>query len=141
MPALDVGSLSLPRDLPSTRESLLSAMLGIAVTDPNRTDTVVVCVCAGVYALTAIMLVYAWCNYSYRPIKAKNLGWVSLMYLSTILWFIGNIPTNGHVHAVGGWSKCKVWVVWLRILFCFVFASLMIIRFYALDRVFNQRKP
>ncbi|KAJ1723338.1 hypothetical protein LPJ61_005835, partial [Coemansia biformis] len=42
---------------------------------------------------------------------------------------------------VGAWSKCKVWVVWFRIFFCFVFASMTIARLYALDRVFNQKKP
>ncbi|KAJ2691485.1 hypothetical protein H4R19_006356, partial [Coemansia spiralis] len=120
---------------------LLSAIFGMQVTDPNGTDKVVVYACAALYGFTTAMLVYAWCNYNYRPIKAKNLVWVSLMHLSAVLWFIGNIPTNGHVALVGVWSKCKLWVIWLRILFCFVFATLMIIRFYALDRVFNQKKP
>ncbi|KAJ2769438.1 hypothetical protein IWQ57_003105, partial [Coemansia nantahalensis] len=120
---------------------VLTAMFGFTVTDPNGTDTAVVCACAGLYGLTAVMLIYAWCNYKYRPIRAKNLVWVSLMYVSAILWFIGDIPTNGHVRTTGAWSICKLWVIWFRILFCLVFASLMIVRFYALDRVFNQRKP
>ncbi|KAJ2789046.1 hypothetical protein H4R20_007253, partial [Coemansia guatemalensis] len=87
------------------------------------------------------MLVFAWCNYNYRPIRAKNLVWTTLIYISTLLWFIGNIPSNGHVRLVGAWSNCKLWIIWFRVLFCFVFASMTIVRFYALDRVFNQKKP
>ncbi|KAJ2795966.1 hypothetical protein H4R20_005698 [Coemansia guatemalensis] len=87
------------------------------------------------------MLAFAWCNYNYRPIRAKNLTWTTLIYLSALLWYIGNIACNGHVWLVGDWSKCKVWVLWFRVLFTFVFASLNIVRFFALDRVFNQKKP
>ncbi|KAJ1726994.1 hypothetical protein LPJ61_004825, partial [Coemansia biformis] len=70
-----------------------------------------------------------------------NLTWTTLIYISTVLWFIGNITTNQHVSLVGVWSKCKLWVVWFRVLFTFVFGSMTIVRFYALDRVFNQKKP
>ncbi|KAJ1725629.1 hypothetical protein LPJ61_005627, partial [Coemansia biformis] len=42
---------------------------------------------------------------------------------------------------VGVWGHCKVWILWFRVFFCFVFASMTIARFYALDRVFNQKKP
>ncbi|KAJ2356332.1 hypothetical protein IWW50_004785 [Coemansia erecta] len=87
------------------------------------------------------MLIYAWLNRRYRPIRAKNLTWTTLIYASTVLWYIGNIACNGHVRLVGGWAHCKLWILWFRILFCFVFASMTIVRFYALDRVFNQKKP
>ncbi|KAJ2584594.1 hypothetical protein IWW49_004972, partial [Coemansia sp. RSA 1797] len=88
-----------------------------------------------------MLLVYAWCNYNYRPIRAKNLTWTTLIYCATVLWFIGNLVTNNHVRLVGVWSNCKLWILWFRVLFVYVFATMTIVRFYALDRVFNQKKP
>ncbi|PIA16431.1 hypothetical protein COEREDRAFT_97582 [Coemansia reversa NRRL 1564] len=126
---------------PALREVVLSAKLGIKVTNPNGNDTATMAACGAIYGVTAIMLVYAWCNYNYRPIKAKNLVWITLIYISGILWFVGDIAANGHVWATGVWSHCKPLIIWLRVMFCFMFASLIIVRFFALDRVFNQRKP
>ncbi|KAJ2077626.1 hypothetical protein H4R24_005024 [Coemansia sp. RSA 988] len=120
---------------------LLSSLFQINAQGPDNDDTVAIAICAGVFCLTALMLVFAWCNYSYRPIRAKNLVWTTLIYLSTLLWFIGNIPANGHVRLLGAWSNCKLWIIWFRVFFCFVFASMTIVRFYAVDRVFNQKKP
>ncbi|KAJ2768008.1 hypothetical protein IWQ57_003717, partial [Coemansia nantahalensis] len=119
----------------------LSALVGFQISNPDQDDKTTLYVCAGLYGLTFIMLVYAWCNYNYRPIRAKNLTWTTFIYIATVLWFVGNICTNMHVPLVGVWSKCKLWIVWFRVLFCFVFASMTVVRFYALDRVFNQKKP
>ncbi|KAJ2778996.1 hypothetical protein H4R18_004270 [Coemansia javaensis] len=141
MPAIDPAHVVRGLSKRSIREIILGARLGITVTDPNDKDTTTLIACGALFGVTAVMLVYAWCNHAYRPIKAKNLYWTTLIYLSAVLWFVGNIGTNGHVNIVGAWAHCKLWVVWFRILFCFEFASLMIVRFYALDRVFNQRKP
>ncbi|KAJ2824079.1 hypothetical protein GGI24_003502, partial [Coemansia furcata] len=33
-----------------------------------------------------------------------------------------------------------LWIVWFRVFFCFMYAAVLILRFYALDRVFNQHK-
>ncbi|KAJ2001841.1 hypothetical protein GGI04_003585 [Coemansia thaxteri] len=60
--------------------------------------------------------------------------------MSSILWFVGDLPANGHVRLRGVFSNCKLWIIWFRVLYCFVFASLLILRFFALDRVFNQNK-
>ncbi|KAJ2778995.1 hypothetical protein H4R18_004269 [Coemansia javaensis] len=136
-----MSSGPLLRGTPSGMEQLIGIELGITVSPPDKDDTVTIAVCASLFGLTGIMLVYAWCNYSYRPIRAKNLVWTTLIYVSTVLWFVGNLATNGHVRNVGAWGNCKLWVIWFRILFCFVFASMTVVRFYALDRVFNQRKP
>ncbi|KAJ2305404.1 hypothetical protein IWW55_001948, partial [Coemansia sp. RSA 2706] len=114
------GGLALQSRIDSaTRENVLSSMFGIKVTNPDKDDIVAISVCAGVFGFTAMMLVYAWCNYSYRPIRAKNLTWTTLIYISTVLWFLGNIPANGHVRLVGAWSNCKLWIIWFRVFFCF----------------------
>ncbi|KAJ2778997.1 hypothetical protein H4R18_004271 [Coemansia javaensis] len=134
------GSLLSAVD-PSKREGILTALTGVKVTNPSHLDTVTIAVCSALFGVTAAMLVYAWFNHKYRPIRAKNLTWTTLMYVSALLWFIGNIPANGHVDIARGWRFCKMWIVWFRVLFCFVFASMTIVRFYALDHVFNQKKP
>ncbi|KAJ2616849.1 hypothetical protein H4S08_000589 [Coemansia sp. RSA 1365] len=135
------GHILQQRISPETRENLLSSLFGVNAKNPDRNDTITIAVCGGLYGLTAIMLVFAWCNYNYRPIRAKNLTWTTLIYLSALLWYIGNIACNGHVKLINNWRHCKVWVLWFRVLFTYVFASMNIVRFFALDRVFNQKKP
>ncbi|KAJ1851454.1 hypothetical protein LPJ76_006078 [Coemansia sp. RSA 638] len=141
MPVATAGLALQPRIDPDARDKILSAMYKIKVTSPTTDDNIAIAICAGVFGLTAMLLVFAWCNYNYRPIRAKNLTWTTLIYLSTVLWFLGNIPSNGHVRIVGAWSNCKLWIIWFRVFFCYVFATMCIVRFYALDRVFNQKKP
>ncbi|KAJ2632009.1 hypothetical protein H4R22_001582 [Coemansia sp. RSA 1290] len=139
--ALASSGIRVPRMDPGSRESLLSYTFGVTATNPDSADTITIAASGAVYGLTGIMIIYAWCNYNYRPIKAKNLTWVTLIYLSAVLWYIGNIGANGHVWIGGVWKNCKLWVIWFRVLFCYIFATLNIVRFYALDRVFNQKKP
>ncbi|KAJ1644298.1 hypothetical protein LPJ64_004021 [Coemansia asiatica] len=87
------------------------------------------------------MIIYAWVNRNYRPIRAKNLLWTTSIHLVSVIWFLGNIVANGHVRIVGAFAHCKFWILWLRIFFCFLFASMIVVRFYALDSVFNQNRP
>lgn len=121
--------------------SLINQETGHHVDPIDSTDLAVIVSCGSIYGLTTLVLAYAWCNYKYRPIRAKNLGLVTLLHVCSALWFVGNIPTNGHVRLVGAWSLCKLWMVWFRMLFCYLFATVLILRFYAVDRVFNQNKP
>ncbi|KAJ2615617.1 hypothetical protein GGF44_005942 [Coemansia sp. RSA 1694] len=93
------------------------------------------------FGITTLMVIYAWFNRSFRPIRAKKMSLTTLLHLAGILWFMGNIPSNGHVKLVGAFSYCKLWIIWIRVLFCFVYVSVLILRFFALDRVFNQHKP
>ncbi|KAJ1895645.1 hypothetical protein LPJ66_004463 [Kickxella alabastrina] len=116
-------------------------MYGINVTPVGSTDMVVIVVCSGLFGLTTIMLVYAWFNKKYRPIRAKNLSWTTCIHVSGVLWFLGDVVSNGHVRIKGPFAHCKLWIIWFRVLFCYVYASMHIVRFFALDRVFNQGKP
>ncbi|KAJ1744050.1 hypothetical protein LPJ78_004642 [Coemansia sp. RSA 989] len=141
MAAAGLGHALKPRIDPETRETVLSSTFNVNATNPGSDDVVTIVVCSGLFGLTAIMLTYAWCNYNYRPIRAKNLTWTTLIYFSTVLWFVGDLVTNNHVRLVGVWSECKLWILWFRVFFVYVFASMTIVRFYALDRVFNQKKP
>ncbi|KAI8319043.1 hypothetical protein GQ54DRAFT_341515 [Martensiomyces pterosporus] len=130
-----------PRSGSEARAKLLEAMLKIKVDPVGRGDTATIVFCGALYGLTLIPLVYAWINRNYYPIRAKKLVLTTLMHTSGILWFLGNICANGLVELVGIWSNCKLWVIWFRILFCFVYSAVLFVRFYALDRVFNQQKP
>ncbi|KAJ2477475.1 hypothetical protein IWW56_004312 [Coemansia sp. RSA 2131] len=141
MAAASIGRVVQPRIDQDSREQLISSMFHVDASNPDKDDTITIAVCSGLLGLTAILLVYAWCNYNYRPIRAKNLTWTTLIYCATVLWFIGNLVTNNHVRLVGVWSNCKLWILWFRVFFVYVFATMTIVRFYALDRVFNQKKP
>ncbi|KAJ2160653.1 hypothetical protein GGF46_002082 [Coemansia sp. RSA 552] len=121
--------------------SLLSSMFRIDAKNPGTKDTITIGICAGLYGITTIMLVYAWFNRKYRPIRAKNLTWTSLMFLSAFLWYVGNVYTNGHASLTGAGKLCKLWINWFRVGCTFVFASLTIVRFYALYAVFVLKKP
>ncbi|KAJ1662702.1 hypothetical protein EV178_005650 [Coemansia sp. RSA 1646] len=116
-------------------------MLNIKVDPVSTPDKIVIIVGAAIYGITTLIIAYAWINIKYRPIRAKNMTWTTLMHIAGILWFVGDIPTNGLVELKGPWIICKLWVVWFRILFCYLFAAMHMVRFFALDRVFNQNKP
>ncbi|KAJ1934085.1 hypothetical protein FBU59_005813, partial [Linderina macrospora] len=42
------------------------------------------------FGLVGLMLVYAWLNRKYPPIRAKNLPLTTLMFFSGTLWFVGS---------------------------------------------------
>ncbi|KAI8318214.1 hypothetical protein GQ54DRAFT_281006 [Martensiomyces pterosporus] len=123
------------------RIQVLSKVLNMHVDPVGPTDTATIAI-AGIFGgITLLMLVYAWINVNYRPIRAKNMPLMTIMFISSVGWILGDIQMNGQVHLTGGWTNCKVWVIWFRILFCYIYSAVLLIRFYALDRVFNQGKP
>ncbi|KAJ2697709.1 hypothetical protein FB645_005838 [Coemansia sp. IMI 203386] len=124
-----------------TRSRVIGGIIGKTVDPVDTADTIVIAVGSVIFGITLIMIIYAWFNRNYRPIRAKNLVWTTSIHISGILWFLGNIVANGHVKIVGAFAHCKLWILWFRIFFCYVFASMVIVRLYALDRVFNQNKP
>ncbi|KAJ1801356.1 hypothetical protein LPJ59_000357 [Coemansia sp. RSA 2399] len=116
-------------------------MLGITVDPVGTPDKIVIIVGSCIYGFTALMIAFAWLNIKYRPIRAKNMTWTTLIHIAGILWFVGDLPTNGLVELKGVWIICKLWIIWFRIMCCYIFALLHMVRFFALDRVFNQNKP
>ncbi|KAI8318343.1 hypothetical protein GQ54DRAFT_252527, partial [Martensiomyces pterosporus] len=93
------------------------------------------------YGLTLLLLVYAWLNRTYRPIRAKNLVLVTFMYLMAVPWYLGSVVSNGLVELVGPWKFCKLWGVWFRVAPGYMFVNFLFFRAYSLDRIFIQRKP
>ncbi|KAJ2556860.1 hypothetical protein EV175_001724 [Coemansia sp. RSA 1933] len=126
---------------PATRATFLGTMLNVTVDPVGTPDKIVIIVGGAVYGFTALIIAYAWLNIKYRPIRAKNMTWTTLIHIAGILWFVGDLPTNGLVELKGPWIICKLWIIWFRILFCYIYALMHMVRFFALDRVFNQNKP
>ncbi|KAJ2491337.1 hypothetical protein IWW37_002419, partial [Coemansia sp. RSA 2050] len=126
---------------PEERIAVLEEMFDMDIDPIGRMDTMVIALGCAIFAITGIFIVAAWTKHTYRPIRAKNLPLTTVLYISGILWFVGDLPMNGHVLLKGAFSECKFWNIWVRVLFCFIYTSVLSIRCYALDRVFNQNKP
>ncbi|KAJ2505819.1 hypothetical protein GGI11_006866, partial [Coemansia sp. RSA 2049] len=77
---------------PDVRAEYLSTLLNVKVDPVTTADTIVIIIGAAVFGITALMIVFAWINIKYRPIRAKNMTWTTLMHISGILWFLGDIP-------------------------------------------------
>ncbi|KAJ2010765.1 hypothetical protein IWW57_006832, partial [Coemansia sp. S610] len=120
---------------------VLEKMFDMSIDPIGRMDTLVIALGCAIFAITGAFIVAAWIKHTYRPIRAKNLPLTTVLYISGILWFVGDLPMNGHVLLKGAFSQCKFWNIWVRVLFCFIYTSVLSIRCYALDRVFNQNKP
>ncbi|KAJ2815200.1 hypothetical protein FBU31_007016, partial [Coemansia sp. 'formosensis'] len=126
---------------PEERIAFLESKFKMSIDPVGSMDTLVIALGCAIFAITGAIIVAAWIKYSYRPIRAKNLPLTTVLYVSGILWFVGDLPMNGHVLLTGAFSQCKFWNIWVRVLFCFIYTSVLSIRCYALDRVFNQNKP
>ncbi|PIA16440.1 hypothetical protein COEREDRAFT_87139 [Coemansia reversa NRRL 1564] len=94
-------------------------------------DTAVIATGSTMFGVTLLFMIVAWIDHSFCPIRAKNLLLTTAMFIAGVLWFLGDIPMNGHMLLKSGW---------VRVLFCFVYTAAIIIRCYALDRVFIQNK-
>ncbi|KAJ1949668.1 hypothetical protein FBU59_001041, partial [Linderina macrospora] len=92
------------------------------------------------YGATLLVLIYAWINYKYPPLKARNLTLITIMYLSGLGWFAGSIMGNELVMGEWLFRACRGWMIWLRVGCMFVFTCTVAFRLYALDRVFVQGK-
>ncbi|KAJ2335585.1 hypothetical protein GGI00_001282 [Coemansia sp. RSA 2681] len=126
---------------PEERITVLEKMFDMDIDPIGNMDTMVIALGCAIFAITGAVTISAWIKHTYRPIRAKNLPLTTVLYVSGILWFVGDLPMNGHVLLTGAFSQCKFWNIWVRVLFCFIYTSVLSIRCYALDRVFNQNRP
>ncbi|KAJ1664672.1 hypothetical protein EV178_003916 [Coemansia sp. RSA 1646] len=123
------------------RIAALEELTGTTVQDNDGSDKAVIIVSIVCLALIFVFMVYTWLNRNYRPIRAKTLKLCTMMYMASVLWVVGDFQMNGMVRIDGAWKQCRVWVVWVRILCSYVFSGLIMLRFFALDRIFNRGKP
>ncbi|KAJ2121979.1 hypothetical protein IW147_003782 [Coemansia sp. RSA 720] len=117
-----------------------AAEQGIQLDPIDDLDIATIAVGSALFGVSFIMIVYSWCNHRYQPIRAKNLPQTTLLFVCGVLWFVGDIATNGHVSMVGPWSKCRVWRLWIRLTFMFLFSCCVLVRVYALYWLFVRRQ-
>ncbi|KAJ2781211.1 hypothetical protein H4R18_003030 [Coemansia javaensis] len=105
-------------------------------------DVATIAVGSGLFAATSALVAYGWCNHRYQPIRAKNLPQTTLMVVCGAVWFAGNVAANGHVRADGGgvWARCRLWHVWIRMAFEFLFFCCVLARIAALYWLLVRRK-
>ncbi|KAJ2548257.1 hypothetical protein EV175_004898 [Coemansia sp. RSA 1933] len=134
-------SRSSPYGNDGERTEYLEQLLNMHVDPVGSADTAVIAVGSALFGITFLFIVTAWIKREFRPIRAKNLPMVSILFITGLLWFIGDIPMNGHVMLRGAFSNCKEWNIWVHVLFSLWYTAVLVIRCFALDRVFNQNKP
>ncbi|PIA17198.1 hypothetical protein COEREDRAFT_96795 [Coemansia reversa NRRL 1564] len=117
-----------------------ASALGTNLDPVNGLDTATIVVGSVFFGLTSLLLGYAWLNYRYQPIRAKNLPQTSLMLFCGVLWFVGDIGANGHVNTTGIWANCRLWHLWFRFMFAFMFSSCVLARVLALYWLLVRRK-
>ncbi|KAJ1998582.1 hypothetical protein GGI04_004938 [Coemansia thaxteri] len=112
--------------------------------DPRgAADLIMVIVIAAAYFVTLLAVLFMLWNRRYPPIKSKNPVLVAFVFLSSALWFTGDIQVNGHAPLKDTpLENCKAIGVWVRVLLgvCMV-SSLIALRSYGLYRVFCQNRP
>ncbi|ORX65722.1 hypothetical protein DL89DRAFT_270671 [Linderina pennispora] len=133
-------NLLASRAVSDTDKVEIATLLGYQLELVGPSDYVVIAVGAVLNILTVLLIIFAWLNQTYRPIRAKNLRLTTLMCCACVLWYFGDLATNGHVRLTGKWRLCKLWSIWCRDASVFTYSALMFIRIYALDRVFNKHK-
>ncbi|KAJ2401427.1 hypothetical protein GGI23_001402 [Coemansia sp. RSA 2559] len=132
---------SLPPLHGQERIAALEHLTGMTVQDNDGSDIAAIIVSCVFLGITLVFMVYTWINRNYRPIRAKGVTMVTMIYISSVVWIVGDFQMNGVVKIQGAWQNCRAWVVWVRILFSYIFSGLMMLRFLALDRIFNRGKP
>ncbi|KAJ1664673.1 hypothetical protein IW140_006176 [Coemansia sp. RSA 1813] len=123
------------------RIAALEKLTGMTVQDNDGSDIAAIVVSCVFLGITLVFMIYTWVNRNYRPIRAKSVKMCTMIYLSSVIWVVGDFQMNGVVRIEGVWKNCRAWVVWVRILFSYIFSGLMMLRFLALDRIFNRGKP
>ncbi|KAJ1963298.1 hypothetical protein GGI12_002132 [Dipsacomyces acuminosporus] len=118
-----------------------AAELGFDIDPVGTGDRIMVAVGFSVLGLTAILVILAWIHRHYRPIQTKGLKAITLMLMCGVLWIIGSFVVNGVVDVVGVWSHCRVWILWCRLVFTYLYFFLLIFRAYELHRIFVLKKP
>ncbi|KAJ1799001.1 hypothetical protein LPJ59_002129 [Coemansia sp. RSA 2399] len=141
MDKLLLAARSNPFSSDEERVQYLETLLNMHVDPVGSADTAVIAVGSALFGITFLFIATAWLRREFRPIRAKNLPMVTTLFITGLLWFVGDIPTNGHVLLNGVFSNCKEWNAWVHVLFSFWYTTVLVIRCFALDRVFNQNKP
>ncbi|KAJ2719057.1 hypothetical protein GGI07_005441 [Coemansia sp. Benny D115] len=102
-------------------------------------DMAMVIVISIIYAFNFLAVLFMLKNRKYPPIRSKGPISMTILFLCSALWFVGDVQVNGHVKLAGSaFTSCLGFGFWVRILMglcglCAVFA----VRTYSLYLVFK----
>ncbi|KAJ1899328.1 hypothetical protein LPJ66_002181 [Kickxella alabastrina] len=115
----------------------------ITVDPRGKPDMIMLIFFSAIYCFDFLVLAYMLWNRKYPPIKSKNPILMTILMLISMVWFVGDLQSNGHVPLANTLlTNCKAFGLWMRILLgaCSVFA-LTALRAYGLYRVFYLNLP
>ncbi|KAJ1958748.1 hypothetical protein EC988_000115 [Linderina pennispora] len=121
----------------------IAGLLGYHLDPIGKNELALLVVFAFIYAIDLLAVVFLIWNRNYPPLKSKSPMIMVGVYISFVLWFIGDLQANGIVHLSGtALTNCKAFGVWVRVLLgvCTV-SSLIALRSYGLYRVFRLNQP
>ncbi|KAJ1831427.1 hypothetical protein LPJ70_006719, partial [Coemansia sp. RSA 2708] len=121
----------------------MGRLMGERVDARGLGDGIMVVVIAVVYFIDVLAAAYMLWHRRYPPIKCKSPILMACMVCAGVLWFAGDLQTNGHVPLAGtALTNCKAFGVWVRIVLgvC-TLSALIAMRAYGLFRVFRNNQP
>ncbi|KAJ2828800.1 hypothetical protein FBU31_002834 [Coemansia sp. 'formosensis'] len=117
--------------------------MGITLDPRQAADLIMVIVISVAYVFRFASLLFMLWNRKYPPIKAKNPLIMTLVFISSIFWFVGDIQINNHTPLKGtSMTQCKAIGVWMHIVLGVCSVSALIgLRSYGLFQVFCLNRP
>ncbi|KAJ2777228.1 hypothetical protein H4R18_005257 [Coemansia javaensis] len=120
-----------------------AALLGLRLDPRSGGDVAVVAVIAAMYGVTLAGVVAMLLWRRYPPIRSKAPAMMAVLFVCSVLWFVGDLQVNGHVPLAGtALTNCRGVGFWVRILLglCGV-CAVVALRPYALHHVFRLGRP
>ncbi|KAJ1996073.1 hypothetical protein GGI25_000616 [Coemansia spiralis] len=109
----------------------------------DRREAIVVGINTGLLTLSLIVILLVNRNRAYIPLKCKNIPLLNMLFLTTLLWYLGDIFTYQPTlvaHATR--SVCILTMSWLRMsLGVYSVISCHVFRIYQYQCVFKWRVP
>ncbi|KAJ1899326.1 hypothetical protein LPJ66_002179 [Kickxella alabastrina] len=70
---------------------------GVTVDPRGQADMIMLIIIASAYCFDVLAVVYMLWNRKYPPIKSKSPIIMAIMMAVSIIWFVGDLQSNGHV--------------------------------------------
>ncbi|KAJ1901555.1 hypothetical protein LPJ66_000689 [Kickxella alabastrina] len=122
---------------------IIAEDMNVSLDPRGKADAIMVVVIATVYAFNSLAVIYMLWHRNYPPLKSKNVIIMALIFVVSVVWYVGDLQANGHIPlANSGLTNCKAYGLWMRILLgaCGM-CSLIALRAYGLYRVFILNLP
>ncbi|KAJ1957588.1 hypothetical protein EC988_000757, partial [Linderina pennispora] len=118
-------------------------VLGFNFDPIGRVDLATVVVFSCIYSLGLITMAYLIINRRYPPLRAKGVMFFVLMYLASVMWFIGDLLAGSVVPLDRpALRRCAVNIAWLRASFgAILVQQLVVVRQFSLYYMFVLGRP